>query len=157
VAKRTHVRTSGVEGDFTYRTPITGLTLNGAFNYNKGKYLDYQASCYRGQSSTTCFPQVNRLTGQVALQQDLSGTELVRAPKWTFDAGFDYQRPVTDALSLGLAANLSHSDSYFAAPTSSPGTPSPGSRACSGPGWPLPPSTSRATATRASTRTWTYR
>lgn len=115
------VRTKGVEFDFNYRTPLPGLTLNGAVNYNRGKYLDYQASCYRGQSSATCFNQVNRVTGQIGLLQDLSGTELVRAPKWTGNLGFNYEAPISQSLKIGVSANGSHSDAYFTDVTSKPG------------------------------------
>ncbi|WP_156681266.1 TonB-dependent receptor [Sphingomonas profundi] len=114
------VRTKGVEFDFTYRTPLEGLTLNGAVNYNKGEYLDYQASCYRGESSSRCFTQLNRVTGQNALLQDLSGTQLVRAPEWTGNLGFNYEMPI-GALKLGLSGNASHSDGYFSDTVSAPG------------------------------------
>lgn len=115
------VRTRGIEADFNYRTPVDGLTITGAVNYNDGKYTDYQASCYRGQSSATCFNQLNRVTGQVALLQDLSGTELVRAPKWTGNLGFNFETPLSSTLKLGLSGNASHSDGYFGDSISSPG------------------------------------
>lgn len=115
------VRTKGAEFDFTYRPPVDGLKLRGAIAYTKGTYLDYQASCYRGQSSDSCFSQVNRVTGQVSLLQDLSGTRLVRAPRWTGNAGFDYETPVGANMKLGLSGNLSFSSGYFTNVTSSPG------------------------------------
>lgn len=115
------VRTRGVDFDFTYRTPFEGLSLNGAVNYNEGYYIDYQASCYRGQSSATCFNQVSRVTGQVALLQDLSGQALVRAPKWTGNAGFSYDTPVGNGFHLGLNGNVSHSGAYFTDTTNTPG------------------------------------
>lgn len=117
------VRTKGAEFDFTYRTPLEGLTLNGAVAYNKGTYLDYQASCYRGQSSDTCFVQPNRaFENQLALLQDLSGTRLVRAPRWTGNAGFSYETPVTSGMKLGLSGNMSFSSGFFTQVTSSPGS-----------------------------------
>ncbi|WP_327753891.1 TonB-dependent receptor (plasmid) [Sphingobium sp. SJ10-10] len=115
------VRTRGVDFDFTYRPPVEGLTLNGAVNYNDGFYIDYQASCYRGQSSATCFNQVSRVTHKVALLQDLSGQPLVRAPRWTGNAGFTYERTVGNGYHLGLSGNISHSDSYYTDTTNTPG------------------------------------
>ncbi len=115
------VRTRGVEGDFTYRTPLRGLTLNGAFNYNDGHYIDYQASCYRGESSAICFNQLNRVTGRVALLQDLSGARLVRAPRWTGNLGFNFETPVGGGLKIGLSGNGSHSDGYFTDVVNAPG------------------------------------
>nr|WP_087575493.1 TonB-dependent receptor [Sphingomonas sp. CDS-1] len=115
------VRTRGVDFDLTYRPPIEGLTLNGAVNYNDGFYIDYQASCYRGQSSATCFNQVSRVTHKIALLQDLSGQPLVRAPRWTGNAGFTYERTVGNGYHLGLSGNISHSDAYFTDTTNTPG------------------------------------
>ena len=117
------VRTKGAEFDFTYRTPLEGLTLTGALAYNKGSYLDYQASCYRGQSSNTCFLQPNRAAdGVEALLQDLSGTRLVRAPRWTGNAGFNFETPVTSGIKIGLSGNASWSSGFFTQVTSSPGS-----------------------------------
>lgn len=115
------VRTKGVDFDFTYHPPIEGLTLNGAVNYNDGYYVDYQASCYRGQSSATCFNQVSRVTGQIALLQDLSGQPLVRAPKWSGNAGFSYERSFGNGYHLGFSGNISHSGAYFTDTTNTPG------------------------------------
>lgn len=115
------VRTKGIEGDISYRTPVEGLTLNAALAYTKGKYLDYQASCYRGQSSATCFNQVSRVTGELALLQDLSGAPLVRSPEWTGNVGFNYTTPVSSGLKLGLFGGMNFSSKYFTDTTNSPG------------------------------------
>ena len=117
------VRTKGAEFDLTYKTPITGLNVTSGVAYNKGTYLDYQASCYRGESSALCFPQPNRSNnGVVATLQDLSGTPLVRAPEWTGNAGFNFERPITSGLKIGLSANMSFSTGFFTQVTSSPGS-----------------------------------
>ncbi|AMK16574.1 MULTISPECIES: TonB-dependent receptor [Sphingobium] len=115
------VRTKGIEADFTYRTPLDGLSLNGAMNYNKAYYIDYQASCYRGQPSEECFVQFNNFTGTSALLQNLSGQELVRAPRWTANAGFNFDRPINEGMKIGLSGNMSYSDSYFTDTTNTPG------------------------------------
>ena len=115
------VRTKGGEFDFNWRAPVEGLSFNGAVAYNKGYYLDYQASCYRGEGSALCHLQVNRLTGQVALLQDITGFPLSRAPKITANIGMNYDIPIGANLILGLSAAGLHSDKYFADTVDSPG------------------------------------
>lgn len=116
------VRTKGAEFDFVYDTPLSGLSLNGAIAYNKGRYIDYQASCYAGQSSLTCFPQLNRQTNEIGILQELSGTQLVRSPDWSGNLGFHYETAVGSGLKLGLSGNGSFSGGYFTQPSSSPGS-----------------------------------
>lgn len=115
------VRTKGVEFDFAYRTPLEGLTLNGALAYEDGKYTDYQGTCYRGLAAPQCRVQVNRFTGVAGLLQDLSGTELVRAPDWTGNLGADYISPDLGGFKIGLNGNFTFSDSFFTDVVSSPG------------------------------------
>jgi len=115
------VRTKGVEFDFTYRAPVEGLTLRGALSYEDGKYTDYQATCYRGLPAPACQVQLNRFTGQNGLLHDLSGTQLVRAPEWTGNLGFDYVTPMGSNLKLGLQGNFSFSSSFFTDVVSAPG------------------------------------
>jgi iron complex outermembrane receptor protein len=115
------VRTKGVELSGSL-TPVTGLTLTSAVNYNDGKYKDYQASCYRGQPNTSCFLQLNRVTGLTSLLQDLSGTRLVRAPLWTGNAGFDYEGALSGALRFGINGGVSFSSKFLTNTTASPGS-----------------------------------
>ena len=116
------VKTEGVEFDFNYRTPfLEGLSLFGALAYEDGRYTDYQATCYRGLPAPACRVQVNRFTGQPGLLQDLSGTELVRAPDWSGNLGVDYLSPEFSGLKLGLSGNFSFSDSFFTDVVSAPG------------------------------------
>ena len=115
------VRTKGVEFDFSYRTPLTGLSLTGALSYERGRYTDYQATCYRGLPAPQCRSQVNRFTGAAGLLDDLSGTQLVRAPNWSGNLGFDYTSPVVGRFKFGANGNASHSDSFFTDVVSAPG------------------------------------
>lgn len=117
------VRTRGAEFDFNYRTPLQGLNLYGALAYEDGKYTDYQATCYRGLPSPLCTTQINRFTGQPGLLHDLSGTELVRAPDWVGNLGFDFLSPqaVAAGMKLGLSGNFSFSDGFFTDVVSAPG------------------------------------
>ena len=118
-------RTEGVEFDFTYDTPLQGLSLNGALNYNKGKYLDFIAPCYRGQPSEDCFLQTNDLTGITDFYQDLKGKPLVRAPRWTGNAGFNYETSVGSGFKIGLSGNVTYSDAYFTDTADTPGGKQP--------------------------------
>jgi len=115
----------GFEAGVEWQTPKEGLVLNAAGAYTDAKYTDYQASCYRGQSSATCFNQVSRITGQTALLQDLSNTRMVRAPKFQGTAGFSYSVPLTSDLKFGLTGDMTHSDSYITDAASSPGAKEP--------------------------------
>jgi iron complex outermembrane receptor protein len=114
-------RTRGAEFDFNWRAPVQGLTVNGALAYNDGKYLDYQASCYRGESSALCFNQINRALGSVALLQDLSGQRLARAPELTANLGFNYDTPLSEKLMVGLSADVSHVGGQFTDTINAPG------------------------------------
>jgi iron complex outermembrane receptor protein len=116
------VRTKGAEFDFNYRTPLEGLSLHGAIAYNKGRYIDYLASCYRGLPSPICSLRFNPITGTTGLLQDLSGTQLVRAPEWSGNAGANFETPLGGNLKLGVSGDMSYSDSYFTDVTSSPGS-----------------------------------
>lgn len=115
------VRTKGVEFDFAYRTPLDGLTVNGAVSYEDGHYINYQATCYRGLPAPQCRTQLNRFTGATGLFNDLSGTQLVRAPDWTGNIGFDYLTQPFSGIRLGFNGNASFSDSFFTDVVSAPG------------------------------------
>lgn len=106
------VRIKGAEFDFNYRSPIEGLSLHGALAYNHGRYTDYTALCYRGQTRAMgCNLEPNALGNGTA--QDLSGTELMRAPKWTGNAGFLYDIPVNSAMKVSLSGDASFSGSFL--------------------------------------------
>jgi iron complex outermembrane receptor protein len=115
-----NARTQGVDFDFTYKTPVEGLTLNGAINYNKGKYLDFTAPCYGGQASEQCFFQPNSVSGVSGFFQNLDGKQMARAPKVTANVGFNYESLI-GGMKLGLSGNMTHSDSYFTDTANTPG------------------------------------
>lgn len=111
------VKVKGVEFDFTYRTPVDGLSIRGAAAYNKGKYSSFpDAPCYNGQ--TPAMGCTLRLGGNYA--QDLSGTELIRAPEWNVSGGFDYDTPIGADLKLGLSGAVSYSSSFLTNASSAP-------------------------------------
>ncbi len=120
-----NARTQGVEFDFSYKTPVEGLSLNGAINYNKAKYLDFQAPCYGGQASEQCFLQLNTVSGVNGFFQSLKGAQMARAPEITGNLGFNYEGSVGTGLKLGLSGNMSYSDSYFTDTANAPGGKQP--------------------------------
>lgn len=123
------VRSKGLEFDFDYSPRgVRGLTLFGALAYADANYTDYQGNCYRGQNASSpvpCVSQVSRQTGATILAQDLSGTELLRSPKWTGSIGFSLNRDMSDALKFGLTGDVVFSDDYLTDASSSPGGRSP--------------------------------
>src|SRR5690606_38199523 len=94
-------RIKGAEIDFTGR-PSAWLTLNGGLSYNDAHYLDYLAGCWTGQTAANgC--DVENANG--TFSQNLKGTALARAPKWTANAGFDITAPIGGDLQFGLSGN----------------------------------------------------
>ncbi|WP_340268817.1 TonB-dependent receptor [Sphingobium mellinum] len=124
------VRSKGGEFDLVYRTPLPGLTLSSAIAYNRARYVEYFANCYRGQSKARgcafvpVAGQVGKGTpapaGVNGTLQNLAGTQVLRAPEWTGNVGFDYESSIGTNLKIGLSANMSFSASYFADPASNP-------------------------------------
>ncbi len=126
------VSSKGVELAVNVR-PTTALSLYANVAYNDGKYDQYFGSCYTGQAVLSpgtgigqCASQPNPTNNNiVGLLQNLSGTELIRAPKWSGNAGFTYETPLTGDSKIELASGLTFSNSYVANATSKPGSRSP--------------------------------
>ena len=89
-------RTYGIDLDARFRpAAVSGLALNGALNWNHGRYLKFDnAPCWGGQLVAEGCNQKYLATSQSYTAQDLSGTPLVRAPEWQSTLGFDYSIPV---------------------------------------------------------------
>ena len=106
----------GVEADFTYRTPLTGLVINGAAAYNKAKYTSFPgAPCYNGQTPAE---GCNIVGGNPV--QDLAGQPVARSPEWNLQGGFTYEVSVDGEHKLGLNGNVTHSSSYLTDATDAP-------------------------------------
>lgn len=111
-------KVEGFEADFTWRTALTGLTVNGAIAYNNSRYKDFAtAPCYNGQSialgcNLNFSPAQNNGAGGFEAQQ-LAGQVIPRSPKWNIQGGFNYDTPVSDTLKLGLTGGFTHSSSYL--------------------------------------------
>lgn len=129
------VSSKGIEASLTLR-PTRGLSLYGNVAYAKGRYDQYFASCYKNQGRTfsgTIIPGTNPGTGigqcqddgTKVLGQNLSGTQLIRSPKWTGNTGFVYETPLTSNMKVELASGISFSDSYITNANSTPNGRSP--------------------------------
>lgn len=109
-------KVEGAELDFTYRTPVAGLTINGAAAYNKATYTSFPgAPCYNGQTPA----QGCNIVGGNPVQ-NLAGKPVARSPEWNLQAGFNYEQSVGGALKLGLNGNLTRSSSYLTDATDAP-------------------------------------
>ena len=102
----------GVEGDFNYKTMITGLSLHGAAAYNQAKYNSFpNAPCYNGQSPAL---GCNVTNGGVANSaQNLAGKVLPRSPKVNLSGGINFETPVGSDLKLALSGDVIHSSSFL--------------------------------------------
>lgn len=111
-------RTYGIDFDLAYRPPaIDGLNLNASINWNHARYTELNnLGCYANQTvSMGCNQFLNPATGRFTAQQ-LSGTPMVRAPKWAINFGFDWEIPVGSNLRLQLTNNNQYSSKYVTFP-----------------------------------------
>lgn len=104
--------TEGVELDATFSPhAIPELTLNTSIAYNRARFGNYVGQCYTGQSvAAGC-----NLTpvGGVFREQDYTGRTLARAPKWSGNVGGEYERPLSDGLTLGFGTTATFVSSYL--------------------------------------------
>ncbi|WP_170234986.1 TonB-dependent receptor [Croceicoccus sediminis] len=104
-------RTTGVELEGNFRA-TSDLTLSGAVAYNDGKYLEFLgAPCYAGQTAQL---------GCVGGQQDLSGAQLPYNPKWSANAGFQLDKPVSDTMMVGFSGRATYNGKVWANTTNNP-------------------------------------
>lgn len=126
------VTSKGIELSVDIR-PTRGLSLYGNAAYADGKYDSYYATCYAGQAFLSpgtgigqCASQPNPTNNNiVGLLQNLSGTRLLRTPKWSGNAGFVYSTDISSSLNLEFSGGLTYSDKYITNPSSQPRSGSP--------------------------------
>ncbi len=122
------VSSKGAEFSLNYRPPVDGLSLYANVAYLKGEYDEYYASCYTGQAVLRpgtgigqCASQPNPTNNNiVGVLQNLSGTELIRAPKWAGNAGFVYETPISSNLKAEISSGVNYSSSFITNATSQP-------------------------------------
>lgn len=99
-------RTTGAEIDTSYQiTRDVQIRLSGG--YNKAKYLNFSAApCNAVQTADKTCTGANNT-------QDLSGTALVRAPKWNLTGGITYDKPIYDDINLGVSTDANYTSGYW--------------------------------------------
>jgi iron complex outermembrane recepter protein len=105
-------RTYGLDLDAAFHPQsVAGLGLNGALNWNHGRYTKFDnAPCWGGQLiSEGCNLSS---AGGPNTAQDLSGTPLIRAPDWQVHLGFDYAVPIQSGYTLTFSNSNAISSRY---------------------------------------------
>ncbi|MBI1181478.1 MAG: TonB-dependent receptor [Alphaproteobacteria bacterium] len=104
-------RTTGLDVDLLYAPPsVDGLTIRGAYNFNKGVYTNFIGACYAGQTPAQgCTELPNN---GVPTSQDMSGVPLIFAPRHSGNVGFTYDWAVGNLFRATLATDLRFTSSY---------------------------------------------
>lgn len=98
----------GIDFDTQYSpSAIDGLTLSAAASWNVSKFTSFSnAPCWGGQTvalGCNLDPSATANGGRGGyVSQDLSGSPLVRAPKWQITANIDYQLPLDNGMNLAM-------------------------------------------------------
>jgi outer membrane receptor protein involved in Fe transport len=103
----------GLELSGTYvPEPVPGLSIRGALNYNHGRYDEFPATCYPGQ---TIEQGCNLLPVDGVFQaQNLKGRPLVRAMDWSGTIGTTYEREISTKLKFSASADALYTGPYYA-------------------------------------------
>lgn len=106
-------RTYGIDLDMLYRPRnIEGLTLNASVNWNRAHYKQLTLGCYPNQTiSQGCDQEPDPITGRFGGQR-LDGVQMIRAPEWSANFGFEYDMPVGQGMKLRLTNNNQYSSEY---------------------------------------------
>lgn len=104
-------RTRGVSGSANLQV-ARDFTLHANAGYNRARYVRFQ--------DAQCFPGQTPAQGCVGGRQDLTGEDLVRAPRFVFNLGGDYSLPLGD-WRANLAVDATHSSSYQSSADNAPG------------------------------------
>jgi iron complex outermembrane receptor protein len=113
----------GVEADFIFRpVVIEDLTIRGALNYSDANYTDFLATCWIGQTIAEGCDQLLNPTTLRFTGQQLSGHQLINAPKWNGSIGAGYVHPTgMSGISWGFNADAIYKSSYNPHPELHPG------------------------------------
>lgn len=110
-------RVQGVEASVGVK-PARGLSIDGTLGLNDAYFISYEgAACYVGQTvAQGCTP-----TGiGTATEQDQSGNQLPRAPKWSGRLAVSYETPLGDGFLLKLNGSGIYSSSFNASDNADP-------------------------------------
>ncbi|WP_156680854.1 TonB-dependent receptor [Sphingomonas profundi] len=108
-------RTRGIETEFEFAPrAVPGINLHGSVNYNRARYTSFIGPCYAGQSiAEGCSMQFSAASGGFT-RQDLGGTALSVAPRWTGTLGASYDREIGGGFKVGGTVDARYSASYLA-------------------------------------------
>lgn len=111
VANAAAARTTGFDVDVLYvPAGLDGLTLRGAYNFNKGTYTRYLGACYAGQTPAQgCTELPNN---GIPTSQDMEGVSLILAPRHSGNVGFTYDWALSDRYRISLTSDLRFSSAY---------------------------------------------
>lgn len=103
VSNAASARIEGVQGSFQWLA-ADSLSLRGNMGYNRARYDSFNdAQCYAGQTVEL---------GCVDGTQDLSGFDLLRAPRLTYSLGADYNPELIDGWSTAFSLQATYSGSF---------------------------------------------
>lgn len=113
VTNAASARIKGIELEIDWKTPLEGLRVHAAGNYNHGRYSEFLVGCYTGQTiAAGC--NTNPSTTGVFRQQDFKGRQLYLSPDWTGSAGFNYTTPINSRMKVGFSGDAVYKSAYFA-------------------------------------------
>lgn len=112
VSNAASARSKGAEANLNWQTPVEGVSLRGSVAFNDAHYIRYaNAACYAAQTVTLgCNGASN---GAVFTAQNLSGQQLVRAPRWAGAVGATYDLNLSDRGRLILSADANFTSGYY--------------------------------------------
>jgi iron complex outermembrane receptor protein len=93
-----------------------GLKVSANVAYNDSEFLDFITTCYPGQTAALgCQPAVaaTPTTAAIPARFQAAGFPLNNAPKWTYSAAINYERPITDSLKLDASVNMTYKSDVF--------------------------------------------
>ncbi|NWK97432.1 hypothetical protein DM806_17510 [Sphingobium lactosutens] len=97
-------RTQGIESSVNW-TISDAFSLRSSIGYNDAKYLSF--------ANSPCYPFQTAALGCVGGQQDLSGRQLVRAPKWNILGGGTFTYPIGSDMEFTATADVKYTSSFF--------------------------------------------
>jgi iron complex outermembrane receptor protein len=114
-------RSKGVEFEANYSPrDLRGLSLSASVNYVNGRYLNFIAPCWTGQTiAEGCNLRPSGAAGAFT-SQDLSGKRLVNSSAWSMGFGGNYETAIGGTWNLGLALDTKHDTSYNPLPEQDP-------------------------------------
>jgi len=97
--------TEGAELQVEWLTPIQGLSLSGSIAYLSSTFTDFESFCATGQTLVQGCVLPPPPAVETDARQNLDGNDRPNAPEWSGFLALNYERPLGNALTLGLTAN----------------------------------------------------